>query len=195
MWTQIKMECGAIFTVWFIYIHTLLIDKDFYECQNVSIRFLCSVLFVSFIQRPLKFFSKSFPIFIFIFVLSILWYFPFPNKQDISVWQKNLSIKRGCEHKHIVKMLPHFQNFPNWQKLLSGQNVWFIMCWRPVGMSYLTWVLVGFIKPGEEQRPLELGVAHHILLDSQSCHLLLQIVTLSTEQFVNIKGKTGKVKW
>ena len=38
-----------VFTL-FSYIHALLIDKVLYECRNVSIKILCTLLFVSFIQ-------------------------------------------------------------------------------------------------------------------------------------------------
>jgi hypothetical protein len=35
----------------FTYIHLFLIDKNFHECQNLSINSLCAILHVSFIQR------------------------------------------------------------------------------------------------------------------------------------------------
>jgi hypothetical protein len=56
----------------FMYIHSLLIDKDPCECQNVSINFPC----VSFIRA---FFICSVILFIAIFMLTVLRYFPFPH--------------------------------------------------------------------------------------------------------------------
>ena len=40
---------GVVLLCVFTYIHALLIDKDLCECQNILIKFLCALLFVSFI--------------------------------------------------------------------------------------------------------------------------------------------------
>ena len=61
------------------------------ESQNVSINIMCSFnLFVPFMQRPLHFFSKSFPCFIPIFALSVLWYFSFSHSTFIVKLNQNI---------------------------------------------------------------------------------------------------------
>ena len=45
-------------------------------------------------------------------------------------------------------------------------------------------------EPGEEERPLVLGVAHNVLLCLQSWHILLDVVALKMETWIEYKGET-----
>ena len=62
-----------------MYIQPLLTDEDLRECQNVFINFLCALLLVSFIQRPLHFFQYESSTFI-------------PISHDCNLW-KNIKYK------------------------------------------------------------------------------------------------------
>ena len=57
----------------FTYSYAILIGKDLCECWNIIIKF-------SYIFHPetSSFFSVNFPLFILLFMLSVLQYFPFP---------------------------------------------------------------------------------------------------------------------
>ena len=64
------------------YIHAFLIDKDLCKCQNFFIKLPCALLVISFIQRPLQFFSKNFPfycIFCYPYFATFLFYMVYKN--------------------------------------------------------------------------------------------------------------------
>ena len=48
-----------------------------------------------------------------------------------------------------------------------------------------TRVSESLVEPGEEQRPLVLGVADHVLLGLQRRHVLLHVVTLEKKIFIS----------
>ena len=68
----------------FTYIYPLLINKDLFECQNISISFPCVLLYVSFILKTSSFFDKSYPPLLLFWcypvlvnIVSVLGFFPF----------------------------------------------------------------------------------------------------------------------
>ena len=66
----------------FTYNHSILIDKDLCECQNILIKFPCAFLFVSFIRRNLYFFHKSYSL-LFLFLML---HFLFPSGLYINIY-------------------------------------------------------------------------------------------------------------
>ena len=76
-------------------------------------------LFVPFIQRLLNFFSKSFPFFIPIFVLSVNWYFPFPCGLFIYLYifgdcPFKISFPFICGKGLSFHLYSHIGNFFSW---------------------------------------------------------------------------------
>ena len=55
----------------FTYIHAFLIDKDLCECQKVSNKFPCALLFVSSIWRSLHFLARVFLFFSYFYVIDL----------------------------------------------------------------------------------------------------------------------------